>query len=310
MPAVMLLLSVGTVGQVIVGSVRVEIDWTRRTWSVGAGQFGWWRAGLPNSGPLQVRENGALWLMEPVAKALMVTIDNAPAGPADVIHQTGSGTLCDVTKPKWPITKLRWSREEEAGAAGLAPIRAQAVALCEASLPASGVQEPPNVLESQAGKKKGADGATGCGGFPGWMIAELGVEKFVKDKVTVGAGTQWAAKVGVTSPTIAWEQMAQLIEKARGMAAGTLWKLYAPDTRPRPGDIYLLKKPDGAFRHVGVIFDPTGTTWRTADGGQGLGFAVGFRTRTFDPATGKLEGEDKQPAFLKGWVDLEALLER
>jgi hypothetical protein len=306
---VILLLSVGTVGQVIVGPVRVEIDWNRRTWSVGPGQFGWWRARLPERGPLQVRPDGVLWLMEPVARALMVVIEDAPTGPADPLHQSGNGTLTNVNDRHWPVTKLQWSREH-AGAAGLAPIRAEAVALCKANLPESGVQEPPNCVESQAGKKKGADGATGCGGFPGWMIGELGAERFIKDNVTVGAGTQWAAKVGVTSPTIAWEQMAVLLEKARGMAPGTLWKLYTPDSRPKPGDIYTLKKPNGEFRHVGVIFDPTGTAWRTADGGQGLGFAVGFRNRTFDPATGSLEGEDKNPAFLKGWVDLEALLER
>jgi len=308
----MLLLSVGTVGQVIVGTVRLEIDWGRRTWSVDSGQFGWWRTRLPTRGPVQLRQNDVLWLMEPVAGALMITIENAPTGPHDPLHRTGNGTLCDVTRRDWPTTKLRWSCEDAtsaAGAAGLAPIRAEAVALCESNLPASGVQEPPNVLESQAGKKKGPDGATGCGGFPGWMIGRLGAEKFFKGTVTVGAGTQWAAKVGVTSPTIAWEQMALQIEKARGAAPGTLWKLYASDSRPRPGDIYVLKKPDGGFRHVGVIIDSTGSTWRTADGGQGLGFAVGFRTRTFDPGSGKLEGEDKQPAFLKGWVDLEALLE-
>src|SRR5262245_7558596 len=254
-----LLMSVGTVGQVIVGSVRVEIDWTRRTWSVGPGQWSWWQARLPTRGPLR-RENGAMWLMEPVAGALMVTIDDAPTGPVDILHRAGSGTLCDVTDRRWPVTKLRWSREE-AGAAGLAPIRAQAVALCEANLPASGVKEPPNCVEGQAGKKKGPDGATGCGGFPGWMIAELGTEKFIKDNVTVGDGTQWAAKVGVTSPTIAWEQMALLIEKARGMKPGTLWKPYGPASRPLPGDIYLLKKPNGEFRHVGVIIDTTGTAW-------------------------------------------------
>lgn len=310
----MLLLSVEAVGRVNVGSVRMEVDWTRRSWSVGAEQWGWVRARLPGQGPFQVRPNGALWLMEPVARALMVTIDNGPTSPVDVSHRTGSGTLCDVTNPQWPVAKLSWSREET-GAADLAPIRKQAVAVCTANLPASGVQEPANCVESTPGKKKGADGATGCGGFPGWMIKQLGPEKFSKHTMTVKwtapDGSQKQATIGVTSPTIGWEQLGLGIEKARGAAPGTVWKLYTPGgPRPLPGDIYTLKKPNGAFRHVGVIIDPTGSAWKTADGGQGLGFAVGFRPRTFDPTTGLLEGEDKQPAFLKGWVDLEALLER
>ena len=306
----LLVLSIGAVGRVLVGSVPLEIDWFQRTWSVDSGHHGWWRTRLPKHGPLQVRRNGALWLMDPVAGSLMITLDDAPGGPVDLSHRKGDGTLCDVTDRNWPVTKLRWSREGAGVATGHSPIRTRAVGLCESKLPASGVQEPPNVLESQAGKKKGPDGATGCGGFPGWMIGQLSGEKFFKEKVTVGAGTQWAAQVGVTSPTIAWEQMAQAIEKARHLPSGTIWKPYAPGSRPLPGDIYVLKKPTGEFRHVGVIIKSTGTSWRTADGGQGQGFAVGFRSRTFDPATGRLEGEDKQPAFLKGWVDLESLLER
>lgn len=299
-----IVLSVGTVKHVPVGSVRVDIDLGRRAWSVASGQWGWQTAGLPERGPLQPRPDGALWLMEPVAGALMVVLDSASTGLA------GGGTLCDVTDGYWPVTKLRWSREDAGAATGLSPIRVRAVAICESNLPATGVQEPPNVLESQPGKKKGPDGATGCGGFPGWMIGQLGAEKFYADKVTVGAGTQWAAKVGLTSPTIAWEQMGLAIEKALGLPKGTIWKPFSPQTRPLPGDIYLLKKPSGEFRHVGVIANSSGTLWRTADGGQGLGYAVGFRQRTFEPGTGLLEGEDKQPAFLKGWVDLESLLGR
>lgn len=311
----MLVLSVGTVGRVVVGSVRVEIDWGRRLWSVASRPSSWTQARLPERGPLQARPNGALWLLEPIARALMITIDNAPTGPLDAARRTGNGTLCDVTNPQWPVTKLSWSREEAGGAAGLASIRTQAVAVCVANLPASGVQEPANCVESTPGKKKGADGATGCGGFPGWMIKQLGAEKFSKHTTTVRwtapDGSQKQATIGVTSPTIGWEQLALGIEKARGSPPGTLWKLYTPGgPRPLPGDIYTLKKPGGAFRHVGVIIDTTGSAWKTADGGQGQGFAVGFRPRSFDPGTGRLEGEDKQPAFLKGWVDLEALLER
>ncbi|TWT01681.1 hypothetical protein [Reyranella sp. CPCC 100927] len=315
----MLSLSVGTVGRTTVGAVRMEIDWGRRTWSVGARQPGWTQSRLPERGPLEVRPTGALWLLEPIARALMITIDNGPTGPLDSAHRTGNGTLCDVTNPQWPVTKLSWSREEAStsgpAASASAPIRTQAVAVCTRNLPASGVQEPANCVESTPGKKKGADGATGCGGFPGWMIKELGAEKFSKQTITVKwtapDGAQKQATIGVTSPTIGWEQLALGIEKARGSPPGTLWKLYTPGgPRPLPGDIYTLKKPSGAFRHVGVIIDPTGSAWKTADGGQGLGFAVGFRARTFDPSTGKLEGEDKQPAFLKGWVDLEALLEK
>jgi hypothetical protein len=49
----------------------------------------------------------------------------------------------------------------------------------------------------------------------------------------------------------------------------------------------------------------SGTAWETADAGQGKGFAVGFRRRTFDPATAKIQGEEGRTHSFKGWVDLE-----
>jgi hypothetical protein len=313
----MLLLSVGTVKRVAVGAVRAQLDWTKRAWSVGREQGAWWRTGLPERGPFQVRPNGKLWLMEPGAGALMVTLDNAPTGPSDHIHKAGEGTLTDVTNPQWPITKLRWSRDGEGAgaAAGLAPIRSRAVALCNANLPATGYQEPPNCCEKTPGRKKDAAGNTGCGGFPGWMIRELGREKFIKDEVVVGKGSKWETKVNVASDTIAWKQMALAIEKKRGWPPETLWKAYASGKRPLPGDIYVLKgyvpRMNGiGFRHVGVIVDASGSTWKTADGGQGLGYAVGFNLRPLEADSGKIKGEDQHPASVDGWVDLEALLEK
>ena len=88
--------------------------------------------------------------------------------------------------------------------------------------------------------------------------------------------------------------------------------LARPDIRPKKGDIYLLKqtaKKDAMFAHVGLIMDSSGTAWKTADAGQGKGFAVGFRRRTFDPATAKIQGEEGVLQYFKGWVDLEGLLE-
>ena len=101
------------------------------------------------------------------------------------------------------------------------------------------------------------------------------------------------------------------IEKRRN-APGTVWKLYNPGEKrlPKPGDIYTLKQPNGWFRHVGVLIDSSGKKWRTADGGQGGGFAVGYRGRKWTASTALLDGEDGKPAFLKGWVDLDALVEK
>ncbi|HJQ58744.1 MAG TPA: hypothetical protein VJ890_17685 [Vineibacter sp.] len=300
-------------------SVRVEVDWGRRSWSANSGQWGWGRRPMPTNGPVRT-QNGALWLMEPNGPGYVVAIDKAPTGPSDIANMSGSGKLCDVYDRNWPTTRLNWSRESAAGASaatGNAQVRDEAEAVCRANLPPEfQLQEPVNCCVAEKGKVKTPGGATGCGQFPGWVIARIKGAKFIQDKVMIAKGTQWQSTPGVTSDTIGWEEMAQQLEKVRKWPPGTLWRAYDPaksDIRPRKGDIYLLKQSpakNAMFGHVGVMIDSSGTTWKTADGGQGKGFAVGFRRRTFDPASAKITGEEGTMYYLKGWVDLEGLLER
>lgn len=301
------------------GMVRVEVDWVRRSWSASTGEWGWGRAGMPKTGPLKA-QGGALWLMEPNGPGIVVAMDKAPIGPSDIANKSGSGMLCDVYDRRWPTTKLTWSRDVASGAgtsAAGAALREEVEAICRANLlPDFKLQEPVNCCVNVKGMVKTPGGATGCGQFPGWVLARVTGAKVIQDKVTVGKNSKWEATRTLTSDTIAWEEMAQVLEKARKLPPGTLWTAYDPaksDIRPRKGDIYLLKqsaKKDSMFAHVGIMISSVGNEWHTADGGQGKGFAVGFRRRTFDPATGKIAGEEGQQQYLKGWVNLEGLVER
>jgi hypothetical protein len=315
MTAMTFVMSVGAVGG---NPVRVEVDWVRRNWSVTSGQWGWGRMPMPTKGPV-LPNNNKLWLMEPNGPGVVITIEQAPTGPLDIANKSGGGTLCDVNDRHWPTTKLSWLREVAAGTgAGAigAQVRDEIEAICKANLPPEfQLQEPVNCCVTEKGKVKTPGGATGCGQFPGWVIQRVKGAKFIQNKVTIAKGTKWQATVGVTSDTIGWEEMATLLEKARKLPAGTLWRpfdLKKPDVRPRKGDIYLLKQSPSAtsmFAHVGIMMESAGTVWKTADGGQGKGFAVGFRRRTFDPASAKIAGEEGQIQYLKGWVDVEGLLE-
>lgn len=87
--------------------------------------------------------------------------------------------------------------------------------------------------------------------------------------------------------------------------------------RPRPGDLYALlnkgenDKMNGGIAHVGVIIDAAGDQWKTADAGQGDGWAADYVTRQYDEATGMLSGEilnaggARPPRVLAGWIDLD-----
>ena len=315
------------------GTVRLQLDWGRRVWKVAPGQKAWVRVGYSNEGAFEWKNNGVIWIWDKPsgkAKTTPLIIWDAPLSPLDILHKAGDGRLYDPKDPAMKEGHFHWTIEAaNAGkaAAGPSALRDKAMGIINANLPAfPELDEPPNCVESKA-KTKTDSGGTGCGGFPGWLIGMLGPDQFPKDKVKL----TWTEKVvdktknpptetsvtksslnGVTDPTIGWEDLAKAIEKRRGKP-GSLWILYdakEPNRRPKPGDIYTLKQPNGWFRHVGVMVDSTGNVWKTADGGQGQGFAVGFRARTFVPSTGELTGEDKKTAYLKGWVDLEALVEQ
>jgi hypothetical protein len=84
------------------------------------------------------------------------------------------------------------------------------------------------------GKVKGADGVTGCGQFPTWVLRRTS-GKFIQDKVLTEKGTKRAAIVSVNSDTIRWEEMAKLLGKKKNRSIWTLYDPAKPDIRPKKG---------------------------------------------------------------------------
>lgn len=90
------------------------------------------------------------------------------------------------------------------------------------------------------------------------------------------------------------------------------------ERRPLPGDIYVLlsqgvtDRAKGNIAHVGFIVDASGDEWKTADAGQGDGWAAGYVNRHYDADAGTLSGENlhsagaRPPRLLAGWLDLDA----
>lgn len=104
----------------------------------------------------------------------------------------------------------------------------------------------------------------------------------------------------------------------RTLSQGKGWVEAGGDVRPKPGDIYALLDQDatdranGGISHVGVIVDASTDEWKTADSGQGDGWAAAYVTRQYDPEAGTLSGEivgttGPRPArVIAGWIDLDA----
>lgn len=77
--------------------------------------------------------------------------------------------------------------------------------------------------------------------------------------------------------------------------------------RPRPGDFYGLSATRGGIlTHVGVIVDPSGATWTTADAGQGsrMEQEAAYVPRPYD-AGGVTLGGALGPRPLAGWLDVQ-----
>jgi hypothetical protein len=132
-------------------------------------------------------------------------------------------------------------------------------------------------------------GYTTCGSLPAYIARALG-DKAIK-------GTNGVRTAGVEKG--AWVE-----------AGGT--------ARPKPGDLYALLNKNstdrarGGISHVGVIVDASTDEWRTADAGQGDGWAADYVTREYDPEAGTLSGEivgtsGPRPArVVAGWIDVDA----
>jgi hypothetical protein len=161
---------------------------------------------------------------------------------------------------------------------------------------------PPLGTLSRGTAPPGAKG-TGCGELPGRVFARVPVIPQSRPgafKVRVSGVT-----LHLTTPTTWWEEMAKQID--RGAPPRKCWVPFG-GRRPLPGDIYLLSQTTNKamFQHVGIVVDPSGSKWTTADGGQGNGWQSGFVKRDFQ-ADGLMTGEFGNKAYLKGWVDLDAL---
>ena len=175
-----------------------------------------------------------------------------PVGPKDIIHKDGEGLLSEPKDAKLKEGRFKWvvTSDASAAAAGAgAALRDQVRALCEKNFPAfPDLREPPNCCESTPGKVKTEGGATGCGGFPGWVIGQLGAEKFPKEPVKMswtetvvvdGVKTYVAKSASVTvtarpSPGRTWPRRS----RAGPAATGTLFiRTSRGGLLPKTGDI-------------------------------------------------------------------------
>ena len=169
------------------------------------------------------------------------------------------------------------------GGGGLSAIRARALAILVELLPAS---YPSTRFERivGAGFSPATSAGTTCGALPGTMGRMLG------DPTGI-------TKYGVPGVETEGRRRGAWIEAASGR-------------EPKPGDIYLTEYIDGPYAgmvaHTGVVTEVNGSTWITADAGQGPAESprAEYVTRQYDRQT-QILTRDGVSRRVRGWIDLD-----
>jgi hypothetical protein len=155
-------------------------------------------------------------------------------------------------------------------------------------------------------QRKLNDNFTTCGSLPGWLFTRLGLNSSLSNYGLKGVmDAALALGCWVKNSDI----NAALYKDTYGGA----------DLRPRPGDVYLLSAANNSkeIHHIGVIVNPTGLRWWTADAGQGdkPKQQAQWVPHKYIPEKRQLNGEyaswakPPEPRRLVGWVDLDRAVE-
>ncbi|WP_031497036.1 hypothetical protein [Bryobacter aggregatus] len=293
-------------------SAELELDFTTRTWSIPPAAAKWNHVMFSDRGVFDVRPSGVIWLLDGLGsrkKDCTVILHAAPTGEQDLAHRAGTGRAYAPALPAYKDGEIRWRilRSSPLAVAAIAntsgsltPVRAKAKEIAEQLLP------KPGEL-SKGVPAPGARG-TGCGEFPGRVMRRMPVlgppQRGAFEIAVPGLG-----KLYLTSPMTQWEEFAKAVDQKYNPAK-RIWVPFSGSNRPKTGDIYTLTnfENQAKFQHVGMIISAEGNSWVTADGGQGNGWQSGFVRRKFY-ATGQIDGEFGNKAWMKGWVDLDNLRE-
>lgn len=303
---------------------EIDIDAKLNRWQAAGDLGSWSRVSTVRGGAIEWRPQDELILLDRPNRSdkscrPLISLLGMPARESEPVTRRGPARLHNMSHPTLSGRVMQWRFGGEITPGG---IRELGLHLCQSNLPASGVREPPNCVEGEPRQpgKKNADGNrdTGCGGFVGWYFKRLQASGWAipQDRVKVpltwtppgaSAPVDTTAEIYLTGPTFGYQKIVQHIEKSRKQPIYIDFKA-GSNRRPRPGDVYIIRKPDGNTRHVGVLYAISGNRWRTADGGQGpSGYGVAFTDRVFDPSKGTISG-GTEVGFIDGWIDLESLV--
>jgi hypothetical protein len=308
-------------------NTTVSIDWSGKTWTVESDPAGvWQRIAYSRKGEIQLTAApSAIWFWDRSAsgeRQNIVIIRDSPTSEVDPTHKEG---LARYYKPKDAVmadTVVKWTLGASASAATagpatsaeLTPVRRRVIdVIVPAAIPCSFPTAYAALLK--AAKAAGQDAKT---------VPQPG-KNSLEGKYMLNPYNPYNKSAGTNCYTLPAHVANQLKRPFRFPGTTGLPKegrkyhawINAADQKsgPKPGDLYALctgDLKDENITHVGVIIDPTGNSWKTADMGQPPdGWSGKYNQRPYDPANNTLAGEihdGKAPRGLYGWIDIDLLV--
>ncbi|HLK68839.1 MAG TPA: hypothetical protein VKU19_35655 [Bryobacteraceae bacterium] len=273
------------------GSASVKVDFGGKVWTLQSDpQQLMQRIGLATRGTVESQSWQVLWLQAQKPAKTQLIVWDPPTSETDPVHVSGKVRIYAPKDTAFTDSISAWK------VAGAAP------APGGSSGPISGIRSTvinqivPEVLPCTFGDAKAKKNmynpeqkaaGTNCYCLTSYVAFKL--KKPLKFAGTTGmpeSGRRYNAWVN-----------------AKDCPAG-----------PKPGDLYALCSgtlDDQHITHVGVMVDPSGANWKTADYGQLGGWDGKYVTRAYDKATNGLEGETRDGRAFRpiyGWIDIDLLV--
>jgi hypothetical protein len=310
-------LNIQDAAQSIRGKVRLQLNFLDKTWVVDEDRQGVWRrVFLWDEGTFGGERAGEIVLMDQGRKLL--SFENAPLSGVEQLRREGTATIIDAKDASYKNGRIQWSTD------GLSSVISQVQPMSDLR-----VRLLKRIRELMPAKLGGSEkeqanwdiiscyctrfAGTSCGSLPQFVSAFLGAEPLKNGKKTgIEAYNNYMKKRSLSGTKAI---------RDKGLQFGA-WVEADLVKRPKPGDIYglldrdktgqpLRDKKNDYIGHVGVILDATGSVWRTADLGQGDGYAAKIDVmRPYKAEVGELYGEVRHGGVspyrvVAGWVDID-----
>jgi hypothetical protein len=295
----------------LLGAVRINLDWVRKTWSVEKDLFNiWYKISSFESGSFEIKSWGAIWIIDQERRLFMLY--EPPKNASDLVRAHGAGYIFDSKDEFVRNTKFKWSVYSSI------PTKTEPLSTIRQAVVSRLIHELENAS------------AFGTKNYPGiakpFGKASVGTNCYIMGSIVAQiVGEKKGIPVTELLNYVRRTNLNAIKEFRERSRRGNSWvNAFTSTSLPRPGDVFALLQQGvefnehncetGLITHIGAIIEiKSPTSWQTADFGQTLnsGGVTGqdgmLSMRTYDAEAGTLTDDPptRGKRVLAGWSDID-----